>query len=109
MPIEAFEVIVSQSGEQSKKNAVANAAKYLAYADTTDTFGLEGDVFDVNIYGGGVRSVGQREDGTMEDYGIGLSVAVPIPSAEYRRDFEDELSNLAKVETFERVGYQVME
>lgn len=103
MPIEAFEVIVSQGGQQSEQNAVANAAKYLAYADTTDTFGLEGDVFDVNVYGG--ATVGSPN----ESYGIGLSVAVPIPSAEYRRNFEAELDRLAKVESFERVGYQVME
>ena len=102
MPIEAFEVIVSQDG-QSKKNAVANAAKYLAYADTTDTFGLEGDVFDVNIYGGPSSGA----DAAVS--GVGLSVAVPIPSAEYRREFEAELERLAKVESFERVGYQVME
>jgi hypothetical protein len=107
MPIEAFEVIVSQDGQQSENTAVANAAKHLAYADQTDTFGLEGDVFDVNIYGGPE----ERGDGTAkyQDYGIGLSVAVPIPSAEYRRNFEAELDSLAKVETFERVGYQVME
>ena len=103
MPIEAFEVIVSHDGQQPEHNAVANAAKYLAYADTTDTFGLEGDVFDVNIYGGPSSGA----DAAVS--GIGLSVAVPIPSAEYRRDFEDELSSLAKVESFERVGYQVME
>jgi hypothetical protein len=99
MPVEGFEVIVSQDGAQSENTAVANAAKYLAYADQTDTFGYAGDVFDVNVYDGN----------NGMDYGIGLCFAAPIPSDDYREQFFDEMETLAKVETFERVHYEVME
>jgi len=94
--VQAFEVIVSQNGEQSESNAVANASKYLAYGDQTDTFGLWGDVFDVNVYGG--------EDG--EDYGIGLCFAAPIVNDSELKSFMDEMVVLAKVESVERVDYE---
>jgi len=103
MPIKAFEVIVSQNGEQSENTAVANAAKYLAYADQTDTFGLEGDVFDVNVYGGDLA------EGGPQDYGIGLCFAAPFPSDTYLKLFMDEMVTLAKVESVEQVHYEVME
>jgi len=100
MPTQAFEVIVSQSGEMNQNVAIANAAKYLAACDTTNTFGQEGDVFDVNMYGGPT---------SQQDYGIGLCFAVPIPSDEYLKRFMDEMVQVAHVESVERVHYEVME
>lgn len=97
MPVEAFEVIVSQDGSQSEKNAVANASKYLAYADQTDTFGYHGDVFDVNVYDG---------DGGR-DYGIGLCFAAPINGDDHLKGFMSEMVTLAHVESVERVSYEV--
>ncbi len=96
MPTEAYEVIVSQDGAQSEHNAVANAASYLSYCDTTDTIGYMGNVFDVNVYDG--------EDGM--DYGIGLFVSFPVSSTEDVERFESEMNKLAKVESFMRVSYQ---
>lgn len=99
MPIEGFEVIVSANGEQPENNAVANASKYLAYADQTDTFDHKGDVFDVNVYDG--------DEG--RDYGIGLCFAAPIVSDDHLKRFMDEMTTLARVESVERVHYEVME
>lgn len=100
MPTEAFEVIVSQSGEMNQNVAIANAAKYLAACDTTNTFGQRADVFDVNCYGGA---------GTQEDYGIGLCFAVPIPNDAALKRFMDKMTEIAHVESVERVHYEVME
>ncbi len=98
MPTVAYEVIVSQSGNQPENNAVANAAKYLSYADRTDTVGYHGDIFDVNVYG--------RNE---FDWGIGLCVALPVASPDDRLRFESEMEQLAKVESFEEVHYQRVE
>lgn len=95
MPTEAYEVIVSQNGAQSEHNAVANAASYLAYADTTDSVGYMGNIFDVNVYDG--------EDGM--DYGIGLCVSFPVSSPEDVKRFESEMEQLEKVETFTGVYF----
>ena len=100
MPTEAFEVIVSQSGEMNQNVAVANASKYLAYADRTDTFGYDGDVFDVNMYGGPTQE---------QDYGIGLCFAATIVNDDELKAFMDEMTQLAKVESVERVHYERME
>lgn len=97
MPTQAFEVIVGQSGEMNQNVAIANAAKYLAYADQTDTFGYSGDVFDVNCYGGA---------GTGEDYGIGLCFAATIENDAALKRFMDEMTQLAHVESVERVHYE---
>ena len=102
MPVEAYEIIVSQDGEQSDETAVANASKYLSFVDRTDTFGYTGDVFDVNIYGG--------EGG--QDYGIGLCVAVMLDGwsdSDKDEQFEQELERLSRVETFEQVHYEPLE
>lgn len=111
MPTQAFEVIVSQNGEQSENNAVANASKYLAYADRTDTFGYHGDVFDVNVYGGPTSGADAEDSGkprpASEDYGIGLCFAAPIPSDDDLKRFMDEMTQLAHVESVERVHYEV--
>jgi hypothetical protein len=95
MPTVAYEVIVSQSGNQSENVAVANASKWLAYADTTNTIGYA-NIFDVNVYGGE----------SSQDYGIGLCIATPIGSLSDKARFEREVENLSKVETFEEVHYQ---
>jgi len=94
MPTVAYEVIVSQSGNQSENVAVANAVKEIVYADTSKSFAYA-DVFDVNIYGGG-----------SQDYGIGVCVAIPIAASQDKARFEKEMDTLAKVETFEEVHYQ---
>jgi hypothetical protein len=95
MPTVAYEVIVSQSANQSKNNAVANAAKYLSYADQTDTVGYHGDVFDVNVYGRGEF-----------DWGVGICVAFPVASPQDKAEFESEMELIAKVESFEEVHYE---
>lgn len=100
MPTEAFEVIVSQSGEMNQNVAIANAAKYLAACDTSNTFGQRADVFDVNMYGGPTQE---------QDYGIGLCFAVPIPSDRELKQFMDKMTEIAHVESVERVHYEVME
>jgi len=96
MPTQGFEVIVSQDGEQLEDTAVANASKYLAYADQTDTFGYSGDVFETNVYGG--------DEG--QDYGIGLCFAAPIANDAALKLFMDEMTQLAHVESVERVSYE---
>lgn len=100
MPTEAFEVIVSQSGEMNQNVAIANAAKYLAYADQTDTFGYSGDVFDVNMYGGPTQE---------QDYGIGLCFMAPVPSDDDLKAFMDEMTTLAHVESVERLSVEAMQ
>jgi hypothetical protein len=99
MTREGFEVIVSQDGQMDEQVAVANAAKYLAYADTTDTFGYEGDVFDVNVYDG---EAGRH-------YGIGLVFSAVILNDDALKRFMDEMTQLAHVESVERVHVEVME
>lgn len=99
MPTEAFEVIVSQSGEMNQNVAIANAAKYLAYADQTDTFGYGGDVFDVNMYGGS----------ETQDYGIGLCFMASVENDDALKRFMDEMTTLAHVESVERLSVEVME
>lgn len=100
MPTEAFEVIVSQSGEMNQNVAVANATKYLAYADQTDSFAYNGDVFDVNMYGGPTSN---------QDYGIGLCFSTTIVNDDELKAFMDEMAQLALVESVERVHYEALQ
>lgn len=99
MPKEAFEVIVGQPGDKSEQVAIAAASQYLAYCDQTDSFGYHGDVFDVNVYDG--------DEG--RDYGIGLCFATVVENDDDLKRFMDEMATLAKVESVERVHYEVME
>jgi len=93
----AYEIIVSQNGDQSVKTAIANASAYLSYADTTDNIGLYSDTFDVNVYG----------NSGQQDYGIGLCICVSIDENNINIEhFEEEMERLSRVETFERVPYQ---
>jgi hypothetical protein len=93
MPVESFEVIVSQSGEKNESVAIAAASQYLAYCDQTGTFGYRGDVFDVNVYGG---------DGG-QDYGIALFFTAPVENDDQLKRFMDEMVRLSHVESVERV------
>ena len=96
MPVEGFEVIVGVAeGIADSTVAIAHASQYLAYADRTDTYGYHGDTFDVNVYG--------EEDGP---FGIGLCFAVPLPSDNDLKRFIDEMAQLSKVESVERVHYE---
>lgn len=112
MPTVAYEVIVSQSGNQSENVAVANAVKEIVYADTSKSFAYA-DVFDVNIYGptSGAGAVGRDKPNSQsasesQDYGIAVCVAIPVAASQDKARFEKEMDTLAKVETFEEVHYQ---
>jgi len=98
MPVQGFEVIVSVSGDvDSREIAIAEAARYLAYADTTDTYGYDGDTIDVNVYDGG--------EGL--DYGIGIHFVATIGNDDALKRFMDEMTQLARVESVERIPYIV--
>ena len=93
MPLEGFEVIVGVAeGIADSTVAIAHASQYLAYADRTDTYGYHGDTFDVNVYG--------------EGHAIGLCFAAPLPSDDDLKRFMDEMAQLSKVESVERVHYE---
>jgi len=97
MPSQAFEVIVGQPESiDSERVAIAESARYLAYSDQTDTFGYHGAVFEVNVFGGG--------DG--EGWGIGLQFDAVISSDDELKAFMDEMAQLSKVESVERVSYE---
>ena len=96
MPVEGFEVIVSATGDiPTDEIAIAEAAKYLAYADTTGIYPQTGDHFDVNVYDGG--------EGL--DYGIGLHLVATIENPNARERFMSEMGSLSRVESVERVPY----
>ena len=96
MPLEGFEVIVGVAeGIADSKVAIAHASQYLAYADRTDTYGYHGDTFDVNVYGRGTGP-----------FGIGLCFAAPLPSDDDLKRFMDEMAQLSKVESVERIHYE---
>lgn len=93
MPTEAFEVIVSVNSEISDEDvAIAEAAKYLAYADQTDTFGYSGNVVSVTVYGD-------------DDLSVGLQFVTTIINEQDRGAFLDEMESLAWVETVEELSY----
>jgi alkyl hydroperoxide reductase subunit AhpF len=95
MTKEAFEVIVSESGDKSESAAIASASQYLAYGDHSDTFGDGGDIFDVTVYGGGKDS----------DYGIGIHFSAHMDDPQLKL-FMDEMALLNDVESVERISYQ---
>jgi len=88
MPRESFEVIVGVSSDSCRKenNAIAEASRYLAYADQTDSYGYDAD-----------------SDETL-DWGIGIHFETVIENEKHLRAFLNEMSQLAKVESVERVG-----
>lgn len=98
MPTVAYEVIVGVSGQvASRQNeAIAEASRYLAHADTTDTFGYNGRVFEVHAYDG--------DEGM--DWGIGLHFSSPVGLLEDKARFERELDQLAHVESWQEIPYQ---
>lgn len=94
--MEAFEIIVSADGELDRDVAIAQATQYLTYTEHTDTVGL-GGVFDVNVYG---------DDSTDQDYGIGLCVEASLNGDDGLKRFMDEMAQLERVESVERVSFQ---
>lgn len=100
MPEVDFEVIVGVSSEvaQDEQTAIAEASRYLAYADQTDTFGYNGRVFAVDVYGG------KNYEDEVLDYGVGLSFSTVIVDDDDLKSFMDEMAMLAHVETVERLG-----
>lgn len=95
MPTVAYEVIVADAttGDAPEGVQVANAASYLAYADTTDSVGLGGNIFHVEKYDG-------------RDEAIGLYVSFSVGGESDVERFESEMEQLAKVEAFEQVPYE---
>lgn len=93
--IAAFEIIVSADGELDKEVAIAQATQYLTYGDHTDTIGL-GGVIDVTVYG---------DDGTDQDYGVGLDVEVSLNGDDGHKVFMDEMTTLDRVEMVEAINY----
>lgn len=100
MPVEKFNVIITQAGSQTENKAVANASKYLAYADQTDTFGYSGDIIDINVYGGDYP-IG---NGSVQDFKIEICFAATIINDNDLKKFMDEMVTLSKVESVERVS-----
>lgn len=98
MPVKAFEVIVGVSNEvASRQNeAIAEASRYLAYADQTDTFGYGGRVFEIDVYDG---------EGREMDWGVGIQFTAPIATPEDEERFLSEMEQLAHVESVEEVAY----
>lgn len=72
-------------------SVIANAAKYLAYADQTDTFGYHGNVVHAD------KMKTMNDDGSSNVY---MRILVPIPGDDYRKEFEDELDGLAHVRSY---------
>lgn len=89
----AYEIIVSQNGEQSEQNAIANATNTLSQIATD--LNVEFDVFDVNVYDG--------EDG--RDYGIGLCAAIDATETTHE-SFLITLDNESAVESVEEVHHE---
>jgi hypothetical protein len=84
--------VPSDEGESLQSNSViANAAKYLAYADQTDTFGYHGNVVHAH------KMKTMNDDGSSNVY---MRILVPIPGDDYRQEFEDELDRLAHVRSY---------
>lgn len=102
MPTVAYEVIIGISNEVAHRQneAIAEASRYLAYADQSDTFGYNGRVFEVNVYGG---------EGREMDWGIGLKFTAPVGLLPDKARFEAELDQLAHVESWEEIPYTPVE
>ena len=98
MPRESFEVIIGVTGQiDSEQVAIAEAASYLSYGDTSDTVGLTSEIIDVDVYGG-----------DAQDWGIGFDLSVVIENDDALKRFMDEMAALAKVESVERIGVQTV-
>lgn len=98
MPRESFEVIIGVTGDiNTEQVAIAEAAKYLSYCDTTDTVALTSEIIYVDVYGGDGR-----------DWGIVFDLSVGIEDDDALKRFMDEMAALAKVESVERIGVQTV-
>jgi hypothetical protein len=111
MPMVEFEIIVGVSSERafSEELAIAEASRYLAYSDQTDTFGHRASIFQVNTYdgpssGADADASGKPEAASELDWGIGLHFDAPITSDDQLKSFMDELASLAHVESVEITG-----
>jgi hypothetical protein len=94
MPVEGFEVIVAaDEGITDKETAIADASRYLAYADQTDTFGYHGGILGVDVHG--------DEGGP---FAIGFQFAAPIEDDHALKRFMDEMAQLSHVESVERIS-----
>lgn len=92
MPREQFKATVSVSIDscRNEKAAIAEASRYLAYADQTDSFGYQGRVFGVNVDANG-------------DWLIELHFDTVIAQDDHREHFVNEMENLAKLESIEQI------
>ena len=90
-----YEMTVSvpapDEGTMQNDSIIANAAKYLAYADQTDTFGYHGYVTHAHV-------MGYTNDD--ESANVYMRIRVPIPGPDYMQEFEDELDALAHVRAY---------
>lgn len=114
---EAFEVIVSVSSDvaESEDVAIAEASRYLAYADQTDTFGGTGRVFETHVYGGPTLGEGRsvppehQRDFERNDWGISLHFTAGVANDKERERFFDELDMLAHAETYQQLAMEVID
>lgn len=96
-----YEVVVEVSDDSTDKHrAIAEASRYLAYADQSDTFNpMDSDLYGVDVNGGTV-------DGSAEyDWRIGLTFAATLPSDDDVKRFMDEMASLSRVKTVEELRY----
>lgn len=96
MTLRSFEVIVGVSDTKvdSRDAAIAEAARYLAYADQTDVVGI-GSIYDTVVYGVPPGS-----------WGIGLHITGTIVDEKDEERFLQEMENLAHVEAVEEVSIE---
>jgi hypothetical protein len=83
-----------EGGSPQSNSVIANAAKYLSYADQTDTFGYHGNVVHAH------KMKTMNDDGSANVY---MRILVPIPGEDYRQEFEDELDQLSHVREYAMV------
>lgn len=92
---EAFEVIVGTRLRENREQAIARASQLLSEVYVFQN----GDVFDVDVYGGG-----------SETYAVGLSFVsdIPIGDDSALKNFMDACSEHRAVESVERIHHEVM-
>lgn len=96
MPIEAFEVIVGADGDLSKEQAIADASRYLAYCDQTDSFGYSANILDVETHGGFGNG----------DWGIAFTFSHHVTDDLEREKFYSEMKALSRVEVYEQIPFE---
>jgi len=76
---------------KQEHSIIAEASKYLAYADQTDTFGYSAAVTHANVL------TYKTDDDTDHVY---MRFLVPLPGIDSIEEFNEELERLAHVEAY---------